>query len=328
MAHSKGGMKRLMTRLGLWIVIFLFAFGLVGGTVMFIASTGKFPPRPDRELDALMAAKGVNAPTAILVMRYQNVIYKKAWPEDVSPDRIFPLGDLVEPWLAEAVMMLADRGKVDLDAPMASYLPGEPELDQTKSVASFLDHTASFEMGAGDPIQMRTAQNYLWLRRLIEVASGDSVEEFIHRDVHNVLDMTSTEYQNNGSGDGVGVWESTLEDMSTWAKTLNSNRLVDLKTYLRGHTPITLKTGEKAPFGFGWRLEPWNGMRLEQASNFENSANFSITRLPQRNFVVLVCSEMPSTELDSAELGREIARIYLEREFAAPYRRDVSNQTD
>ena len=325
MGNGKGNLKRGLIRLGLWLVIFLFAFGLVGGAVMFIAATGKFPPRPDRQTDELIAANKISAPTAVLVMRYQNEIYKKSWPDGTSVDRQFSLGDLMEAWIAEAVMMLSDRGKVDLDAPLADYFPGESGLDPAKSIASYLDHSASVGHEGVNPAVVRDTSHYKWLLRLIQKVTGTTPQGFLHSEVHEVLEMNSTEYRVSG---GKGTWVSTIEDLATWTKTLNSNKLIHLKTYLRGHTPISLENGEKAPYGFGWRFEPWNGMRLEQANSFGEDANFSITRLPQRNFFVIICSEMPPEDLDVAELGKQVARFYLEREFAAPFRRGGKGKAD
>ena len=328
MANSNGGLKRVLIKVGLGTIVFLFVFGLVGGTVMFIASTGKFPPRPDRRLDALMSEQEIQAPTVVLVMRYQNVIYKKAWPEGTDPDHEYSLGHLVEPWIAEAIMMLSDRGKLDLDHALANYLPGEDGLDPTLSVASYLDHTATLKTAGGEHSELRSEENYRLLWHLIGVVTGAPPQAFLHHWVHEALEMKATRYLKDPVSGDDGQWVSTISDLTTWTKTLNSNKLVHLKTYLRGHTPVTLKNGEKAPYGFGWQLVPWNGMRLEQAIAMGDGGNFSITRLPARNFAVLVCSEMPVDALDTAQLGKDIAQIYLEREFAAPFRRKLEKPSD
>ena len=41
----------------------------------------------------------------------------------VTPDSIFCLASVAKPFVATAVMQLAERGRIDLDAPIVQYLP-------------------------------------------------------------------------------------------------------------------------------------------------------------------------------------------------------------
>lgn len=287
-------MKRFVS-FSLFLLAFLFVIGTLGSLYLaFNASEGK-PPRPDLEVDALLEKLGVEAPTGILVMRGLNrgeinVLYEKVWPSNSQPDRTFAVGSLLEPWLAQLVMVLHDEGKLDFDQKISSYL-GAGEDQSTGTLRDLLTHSAGIENRedalAGDP---RKPQHYELLSRVVEVVTGRPAPELIKEKILTPLGMDETFYQTNSEGVDVseGSWVTTLGDVEIWAKMLNSNRLVKFKTYLQGHTPDKLAQGKRWMYGFGWKITPWNGLRLEQTGHFGTAANYSLLRLPQKNFLYLL----------------------------------------
>ncbi|MGH7022998.1 MAG: serine hydrolase domain-containing protein [Caulobacteraceae bacterium] len=79
----------------------------------------------------------------------------------MTADRLFQIGSISKSFLALTVLSLADAGKIDLDAPIAQYLPGAPWPETPITVAQVMSHTAGLPDGA--PIFPRTPDGRLWI---------------------------------------------------------------------------------------------------------------------------------------------------------------------
>lgn len=75
--------------------------------------------------------------------------------EPVTTDTIYQCGSMTKTWTALAFMQLVDEGKVGLDEPVRSYLPGfkvaDPEVSAKVTPRHFLNHTNGIEEDYGDP---------------------------------------------------------------------------------------------------------------------------------------------------------------------------------
>jgi CubicO group peptidase (beta-lactamase class C family) len=122
----------------------------------------------------------------------------------VTADSVFQIGSITKVWTATLVMQLVDQGLVDLDAPLAGYLPDFRVLDEqiTSSVTArhLLDHTSGIggdffpDTGRGDDCVARYVaamsglgpshplgatmsyanSGFVVLGRLVEVVTGQS----------------------------------------------------------------------------------------------------------------------------------------------------------
>jgi CubicO group peptidase (beta-lactamase class C family) len=88
---------------------------------------------------------------AIAIVRNDSVIYAKGYgvreigkPEPVDAKTIFAIGSNTKAFTAAALEMLVDEGKVNLDAPVASYIPGfrlaDPIASEQVVVRDLLAH--------------------------------------------------------------------------------------------------------------------------------------------------------------------------------------------
>jgi CubicO group peptidase (beta-lactamase class C family) len=72
-----------------------------------------------------------------------------------TTDTIYQLGSMTKTWTALAFMQLADEGKVALDEPVRTYLPGfrvaDPEVSARLTPRQLLNHTNGIEEFYGDP---------------------------------------------------------------------------------------------------------------------------------------------------------------------------------
>ncbi|GII95100.1 serine hydrolase domain-containing protein [Sinosporangium siamense] len=67
----------------------------------------------------------------------------------VTTDSVFQIGSIAKVWTATLVMRLVDEGRLDLDRPVADYLPGfrvtDPEVSATVTARHLLSHVSGIE---------------------------------------------------------------------------------------------------------------------------------------------------------------------------------------
>ncbi|BFO15723.1 serine hydrolase domain-containing protein [Streptomyces sp. KM77-8] len=96
--------------------------------------------------------------------------------EATDPDARFRAGSTTKVVTAAAVLRLAARGDVDLDAPIERYLPGllGPEFEKPVTVRNLLNHTSGIQPGVGwgPTFEEQYAHRYDTLspRRVVESA--------------------------------------------------------------------------------------------------------------------------------------------------------------
>lgn len=75
----------------------------------------------------------------------------------VTPETRFRIGDVTMAVNAAAAALLAERGRLDLDAPVGRYLPDLPEAVRAVTVRQLLAHTAGIRQYRGDRERLRRA---------------------------------------------------------------------------------------------------------------------------------------------------------------------------
>jgi CubicO group peptidase (beta-lactamase class C family) len=143
----------------------------------------------------------------------------------VSPSHYFQIGSISKSFIALTVLSLADQGKVDVDAPVAGYLPDAALPPEAITVAQLLSHTSGLPDGA--PLFPRTPDGRLWsgfapgsrfsysntgyviLGRLIERVTGlphrKAVTDLVRRKLY-LVDMAGTISQVRRPEFAVGYW--------------------------------------------------------------------------------------------------------------------------
>ncbi|HEX3466728.1 MAG TPA: serine hydrolase domain-containing protein [Candidatus Elarobacter sp.] len=144
-------------------------------------------------------------------------------PSDAAT--VYPVGSITKQFTASLVMQLAAAGKVDIDALLATYLPGAPHareitvrdlLDQTSGLADYADtlpekNPAGPLWGlsdaqyvariAGKPLQFRPGSkfrysntNYLLLGMLVARLTGGSYERALRTGILEPQSLLATTY--------------------------------------------------------------------------------------------------------------------------------------
>ena len=160
----------------------------------------------------------------------------------VTPETPFLIASLSKPFTALAVMQLAEAGAIDLDRPVADYLPGfalaDPVLSARITVRHLLDHTSGIPTGAESRVQTlhepatpvaetvarmsrilpagapgeayRYANvNYMVLGAVIQSVSGLAYEDYLERHVFVPLGMRDSHLSldaTDGGATGFRTW--------------------------------------------------------------------------------------------------------------------------
>jgi CubicO group peptidase (beta-lactamase class C family) len=165
--------------------------------------------------------------------------------EEPTPQTPFIIGSLTKSFTALALMQLVEDGKVELDAPVQRYLPwfrvadpqasaqitlrhllnqtsGLPQLSGLRPLADFDDSPDATERQAQALSTLKLTRpvgskfeysnsNYNLLGLVIEAASGESYEDYIHNHIFVPLEMTHSytsqaEAKQNGMAVGHRYW--------------------------------------------------------------------------------------------------------------------------
>lgn len=236
----------------------------------------------------------------------------------IEPDMVFRLGSLTKQFTAVSILMLAEQGKLALDDPITKFLPDYPTHDHLITVEHLLTHTSGIKsytsMPEWPPLWRKdfTVQElidffkdqpmvsapgacwaynnsgYILLGAIIEKASGQTYEGFLHQNIFEPLGMKQSYYDNptriiprrvagyEKSPDGfenaaylsmtqpyaAGSLASTVEDLALWDAALYTDRLLKQKTLEKAHVSHKLADGSSTFYGYGWEISEYAGRRF------------------------------------------------------------------
>lgn len=200
-------------------------------------------------IDAIMADYSDGPGGAIMVVQDGEIVFQNGYgyanvenEEPITPDTVFHLGSVGKQFTAMAVMILSERGDVNLDSPIIAYLPELSWADDGVTVRSLLHHTSgimgyddsdelydalsvSADMPGNSDLIRVLAENgsmltepgetfnysntgYDVLGAMIERVSGQTYAEFMNDKVFAPLGMSNTFALPSSRRDGPDVAES------------------------------------------------------------------------------------------------------------------------
>lgn len=166
---------------------------------------------------------------AVAIVRGQEIVYLKGFgyanlntKSPVTPQTIFDLASCSKSFTALAVLALWQDGLIDLDKPLAFYLPEfhlvEEEVSTQITIRQLLNQTSGLPGDVSEPVSYHTGNNamealvsamanihsqnppgaifeyanfnYNLLGALIEKVSGESFEDFVQERIFVPMDMT------------------------------------------------------------------------------------------------------------------------------------------
>ncbi len=127
----------------------------------------------------------------------------------VEPDTIFQAASLSKPVFAYAMLKMAERGDIALDAPLTAYLPDpyvpdDPLLDRI-TARRVLSHTTGWPnwRPEGQPLQRERApgerfgysgEGYVYLQHVVERVTGQPLDNYMKANLLDPLGMTDSSY--------------------------------------------------------------------------------------------------------------------------------------
>lgn len=217
---------------GLWLMAFGAACaGGKGAPAPGIRGLAEQPEhrttsRVDSVVHAVMRERGIPG-AAVALLRHDTLVLARGYGvaelergTPVTEETVFQLASSTKPFTAMAVLMLAEEGRVDLDAPAARYLPWLQAQHPSVTVRQLLAHTG------GVPTDVRRANvdefpieefrrrflaeparsapgtrweyanaGYTLLALMVESVSGTPFGDFLQARIFGPLGMTRTGYR-------------------------------------------------------------------------------------------------------------------------------------
>ena len=215
---------------------FLFALillALFGATFFWSAGPAAAQNPIDLDtavVDALVEAqmKKHNLPgVALAITQGEEIVYLKGYGtagagQPVTPQTPFYIGSISKPFTSLAVMQLVEEGKIDLNAPVQTYLPwfamADEEASRTITIRNLLNHTSGLSDAGFDrilppeitredavralsearltaPVGKQTQyfnHNFTVLSLVVETVTGQSFEDYLQQNIFDPLDMEHT----------------------------------------------------------------------------------------------------------------------------------------
>jgi len=134
--------------------------------------------------------------------------YKNAETEEpVDEGTVFEAASLSKQVLAYAALRMADRGELDLDAPVWELLEydrlAHDERARQITPRMLLSHSGGLPNWGGDPLELNfepgtnwgySGEGYVFLQKALEAQTGLTLDEIAQREVFEPLGMTSSHF--------------------------------------------------------------------------------------------------------------------------------------
>jgi CubicO group peptidase (beta-lactamase class C family) len=268
----------------------------------------------------------------------------------VTPTTAFHLASLTKTFAATIVMQLVEQGAIDLNDPVSEYGVAL-ESSGTILVRHLLTHTSEGVPGAAyryngdrfgglDQVILRVSSRTFGALLVEEILQPLQVTHT----APNVQDQASfqltglnrddfianmaTGYQSEDGnvvqvgypsyfGTAAGLIAS-VEDMATYSIAIDQGRFLEAATWEQVFTPALSNAGETLPYGLGWFIYDYQGVKLEWHYGWWIGNSSLIVRAPEEGlaFVVLANSDMLSRAYglggDSNVMRSAVARLFVD----------------
>lgn len=276
----------------------------------------------------------------------------------------FRIASITKGFTALAIVKLEEKGLLNIGDTIDRYLPDFPN-GQLITIHNLLIHTsgifnfvATAEFWEKDmrlytptleelialfkdkPLEFKPGEkfnysnsDYVLLLAIIEKVTGLSYEDYLKKEILDVISAFDTGFDNGRSivkntASGYSVWKdiinaefadmsktrggygmfSTVEDLYLWDRSLYSDLLVS-----KGFLNKIFTAYHSCCGGYGWHVEEQiiNGLPRKRASHFGDISGFvnNFVRYIEEDLVVIILSNLNITPVE--ELSDSLARIVL-----------------
>jgi CubicO group peptidase (beta-lactamase class C family) len=213
--------------LALWLV----GFSIVLGSVCFAQDNA---PRMEQVVQSYVANKTFMG--SVLVVRDKTVLLEKGygsanleWDIPNSPTTKFRLGSITKQFTAASILLLEERGKLNINDPVKKYMADAPPAWDKVTIYNLLTHTSGIPSFTGfpdyesteatpttpeklvarfrdKPLEFQPGEKfaydnsgYVLLGYLIEKVSGQTYAQFVQENIFTPLQMKDSGYDSNSA---------------------------------------------------------------------------------------------------------------------------------
>lgn len=293
-----------------------------------------------------------------------NVVFE----EPNTPTTKFYIGSITKTFTAAAIMKLREEGRLSLHDPITKFLPDYPAdpgdritieelLTHTSGLPNYTDHPEvifkrdqpmtpaelidffkdrplEFEPGTGFDY---SNSNYVLLGEIIEAASGQSYEAYLHHEILKPLGMLDSGYGRREAGhpqraDGytlgydhdyveavpihlsvlyaAGALYSTAEDLLKWDQGLYTTTILSPESIDRMLTP------HAGGYGYGWVVDTLYDRKYVYHGGFLDGFNCTMDRWLADRLCVMVLSNEDTAPVK--KMARSLAAICFDQPYSEP----------
>ena len=246
--------------------------------------------RLERSIPQLMR-EGEVPGLSIAIIKEAKVVWQKSFgvansatQQPVSDDTVFEAASLSKPVFAYGVLKLVEKGKLNLDTPLAKYLP-KPYVENDAranliTARMVLSHTTGFpNWSFNQPLRTQfnpgerfsySGEGFVYLQKVVEHLTGQPLDALMRKEVFEPLGMDSSSY----------VWmdkyetlKATGHDSSGTARPRRKNSVANAAGSLHTTTSDYAKFVIAVMKGKGLRKETLNQMLGQQTRVDEGCSN-------------------------------------------------------
>src|SRR5271156_6667115 len=213
------------------LALWLAGFSILLGGVCFAQDNA---PRMEQVVQSYVSNKTFMG--SVLVVRDKTVLLEKGygsadleWDIPNSPTTKFRLGSITKQFTAASILLLEERGKLNINDPVKKYMPDAPAAWDKITIYNLLTHTSGIPSFTSFPDYSSTEASpttpeklvarfrdkpldfqpgekwnysnsgYVLLGYLIEKISGQSYKDFVQENIFKPLGMNDSGYDSNTS---------------------------------------------------------------------------------------------------------------------------------
>ena len=258
----------------------------------------------------------------VLVARGDSILFERSFSplsgRPLTVNSKFNIGSMTKAFTAAAILRLRSEHRLAFSDPLPRFFPHAPADKREISVFHLLTHTSGIAShSAGTGIMRRDGavtailsqrlefppgthyryadDDYQLLAAIIEVASGESWEDYIKRELLVPAKMRSTGFQGGDWGHkGANGMRSTAKDLYRWLTGIHDSRLFGRTESRELESPLMHVRSEppyEIHYGYGTRVYVRNGQVAEVVHSGSGDArNTSIGRVLADGTIVIVLS--------------------------------------
>jgi D-alanyl-D-alanine carboxypeptidase len=320
----------------------------------------------DRIADQVLEQTGVPS-ASVAVVQHGKLVYTHAYgmarlepPKKATPDMRYSIGSISKQFTATAILLLQEQGKLSLDDAVGKYVPGLTRGDEV-TIRQILSHTSGYQDYWPEDYVMtpmlkpETAQqiidtwgkkpldfepgtqwqysntNFVIAGRIVEVASGETLWQFLgehvfhplemksawNSDEHKLTDVDATAYYRHALGplrvapkEGIG-WmfaagelAMTAHDLALWDESLMAQTVLKPESYKQMFTEVKLKDGKGSRYGLGVAVLDMDGHHeIEHSGEVSGFVSDNVVLVDDGAAVVVL------TNQDAVSAASMIARL-------------------